>query len=149
LEFSRFEAKMTRQGLEEIVNNKSSSSTIDASTEKQSQLSLQRPWMEPDFDSAAAVVVPPKIPPIDNLQDTSDSSIVDAIAGSTVDEVTVDTTLTSSDYKTETEHKDQIDCTKEEQVDDNSEGHGPLAILRKGAVAAVGGTMVSVHQGPY
>jgi hypothetical protein len=121
-----FMEKERTQNPEEIVDNNSSNNYSNSviTTDRQPQPALHGP-------------------PHAHLQNTSESSIIHT-TGSTVDEITVDTTFTSPDNNN-SDHEDKIDCTNEERVGDNSDCHGPLAMLRKGAVAAVGGTMVSIR----
>jgi hypothetical protein len=120
------------QNVEGKVDNNSNSGVASSSQIR------EQPGMEPEVDSAAS-----KFCPHSQLQETSELHSIDATELG-FDEGNTDTTLTSTDNRIE----DKGYCIKEEQEadSDNSEYPGPMDILRKGAVAAVGGTMVRSHR---
>jgi hypothetical protein len=131
------------QNVEQMVDRSGSNTSVASSAEVQlqQQPSLQHPEVG-NVDAAAGCKIYPHV----RLREINEFPVDDA-ARSPVDEVvTADATVTSSCNKTDDENIDN--CTIEEKEGDNSE-HGPLAMLRKGAVAAVGGTMVCIIQGAY
>jgi hypothetical protein len=119
--------------VEDKVDNSTSNSGVASSSQIREQLG-----MEHEVDSAASKFCPC---PHSQLQETSELHNIDATELG-FDEGNTDTTLTSTDNRIE----DKGYCFKEEEEadSDNSEYPGPMDILRKGAVAAVGGTMVSI-----
>lgn len=144
-----FEAKMTNitmgkenaQNIERAEEGSSHSSSIDTSTTPEKQQPQSLPLTEQGVYTAEKGV-PSESPSYVPAQQTNETTSEDDAADAKVDESTTDTTTTSKEREAIKEGSEGSQEEEAKEGESSTERDGPLAMLRKGAVAAVGGTMV-------